>query len=100
VTYQLFFEQDAKTDIASVADWYRDLVDGLESEFLSSLKTSLDKLEANPYQYQVRFRDIRTVLLHKFPYQIFYKIFEDKIIILGVVHTSRNPRLIRRRIKK
>jgi plasmid stabilization system protein ParE len=100
MTFQPLFEQDAEIDIFSIADWYRDQRNGLEDDFLHSLKASLDSLVKNPFQYQVKFRGVRAVLLQKIPYQVFYKISDNSIIVLGVIHTSRNPKLIKRRGNK
>jgi toxin ParE1/3/4 len=100
VTFALLIEQDAEADISEITDWYRDQRNGLEEVFLLRLRESLNELCNNPLQYQQRFRNVRVALLHKFPYQVFYKLFGEKILVLGVIHTSRNPKLIRKRLKK
>lgn len=100
VKYKIEFEQGADTDLTEIVDWYRDQREGLEIDFVSSLKSTLDFIVSNPSQYQERFRGVRTARTLKFPYLVFYRVASSTIAILGIIHTSRNPRLIRKRIKK
>jgi plasmid stabilization system protein ParE len=97
--FVLEFSSQAREDVREVVLWYRNEQEGLEDRFLFSLKASTDSLIKNPLIYQVNFLSIRSMLMKRFPYRIYYSIEDDMVLILGVIHTKRSPKLIRKRIK-
>jgi len=97
--YVLEFAPKAREDVREIVLWYRGEREGLEDRFLLSLKASSDILLKNPLQYQVKFGSVRALLLKRFPYRLYYFIDGNLIMVLGVVHTKRSPKLIRKRIK-
>lgn len=97
--YILEFTAAAREDLREIVLWYRNEQEGLEERFLLSLKASTDSMLKNPFIFQVNFQAIRSLLLRRFPYRLYYFIEDDSIIVLGVVHTKRSPKLIRKRLK-
>jgi toxin ParE1/3/4 len=89
----------AQQDILESIEWYNNEKDNLGFEFYESVIKKLNSLADNPLHYSKRFKDVRTAKVNKYPYLIYFKIQESSssIIILGVLHTSRNPQLIRKR---
>jgi len=99
VTYSLELSEFAVQDISEIIDWYRDQKEGLENEFISSLEITLKLIESNPLAFQLRIKQSRVALLQRFPYKVIFKIYDSIIKIIGVIHHSRNPKLIRKRLK-
>ncbi|NOS92359.1 MAG: type II toxin-antitoxin system RelE/ParE family toxin [Cyclobacteriaceae bacterium] len=97
--YDVEFTFHAREDIREIVLWYRNEVEGLEDRFLISLKSSIDLIARNPTNYQVNFGVIRSILLNRFPYRVYYFIEEKVIKILAVIHLKRSPRYIRKRLK-
>src|SRR6267154_550008 len=97
--YVLEFTAATREDIREIVWWYRNEQEGLEERFLLSLKASTDSLLKNPQIYQINFQSIRSLLLKRFPYRLYYFIENSSIVVLGVIHTKRNPKLIRKRVK-
>ena len=97
--YVLEFTAKARDDIREIVWWYRNEQEGLEERFLLSLKASTDSLLKNPQIYQINFQSIRSLLLKRFPYRLYYFIENSSIVVLGVIHTKRNSKLIRKRVK-
>ena len=97
--YVVEFTVVAREDVREIVWWYRNEREGLEDRFLFSLKVSLNELGANPLIHPIQFQDIRAVLLKRFPYKVYYTLLESNVIILGVIHTKRSPKLIRKRLK-
>ena len=95
--YKVEFTPPAREDVRGITGWYRSELEGLENRFLLSLESALVILQTSPKLYPVVFRSIRSALLRKFPYRIYYFIEVDVIFILGIIHTKRSPKLIRRR---
>jgi toxin ParE1/3/4 len=97
--YLLEFTPEAREDIREIVVWYRNELNGLEDRFLVSLKNSTNSLKENPFIYQVNFGSIRSILLQRFPYRVYYFVEENSIKVLGIVHPKRSPKLIRKRLK-
>jgi toxin ParE1/3/4 len=55
------------------------------------LRESLPKITANPARYGFANADIREGVLTRFPYAIYYRVLADRIRVLAVYHTSRDP---------
>jgi len=45
----------------------------------------------NPEIFQVIYKDIRRAVVQRFPFVIYYQIEEEIIVVLGIIHASRNP---------
>lgn len=97
--YVLEFAPKAREDVREIVLWYRGEREGLEDRFLLSLKASTDVLVKNPLLYQIRFESIRSLLLKRFPYRLYYFIDGNQVMVLGIVHTKRSPKFIRKKLK-
>jgi plasmid stabilization system protein ParE len=96
--HSLDFIPQAREDVRAIVIWYKSEVEGLEDRFLLSLKNSINSLIKNPLIYQVNFGSIRSLLLQRFPYRVYYFVEGNSIKIIGVVHTKRSPKFIRKRL--
>lgn len=97
--YSIELSEYARQDIRDATLWYRNQQHGLDEIFLTSLKSSLKLIEQNPLLFQTVIKTVRATILHKFPYRIVYNIGDAKIMVLGVIHMKRNPKLISKRLK-
>jgi plasmid stabilization system protein ParE len=89
----------AENDIATAAQWYEEQRSGLSLEFRSALDQAFLAIESNPALHATIYRELRRALLHRFPYAVFYAERANEIIVVAVLHTSRDPRLWRARLK-
>jgi toxin ParE1/3/4 len=95
--FRVEFTPIAREDIRAITQWYRNELEGLEGRFLNNLEAAISLLQGNPKLYPVSFGSIRSALMRRFPYRIYYFLEADVIFVLGVIHTKRSPKLIRRR---
>jgi hypothetical protein len=58
----------ATADLADARNWYEEQRQGLGDEFLAAIATAFIRLEQNPDQYPIYYRDFRRVLVDRFPY--------------------------------
>ena len=54
---------------------------------------SVKQIKDNPFRFQIRYDEIRVVLLKTFPYLIHFSIDNETIVIKAVIHTSRNSKI-------
>lgn len=93
----LEFSEEARLDIQETIDWYDSRRMGLGKEFLLSLDNAINNLQVNPFQYPCQYNEVRRILLKRFPYQVIFVVNNQNIGVLGVLHTSRNPTIWKKR---
>jgi len=101
MSYTLVFSKESDQDIEEVIDWYNEQQDGLGNHFYTLLKDKLEKLKENPHLWSVRYDEVHCAIVNVFPYLIHYIIEESmqKVVVLGVLHTSKNPDDWKKRVK-
>ena len=97
--YQLVSEPRADIDIEAAFDWYEHEQPGLGLEFLDELRVAYDRIVDRPFKYPQLRLNTRRALLERFPYAVFFAVEDDVIVVLTVLHTSRNPAEWQRRAR-
>ena len=88
---QLLVRPAAAADIADAFEWYERQRAGLGEEFLSAVDTALGGIAANPGAHAVLHRDTRRALLGRFPYGLFYRVYNESVIVVACMHVRRDP---------
>lgn len=88
---EVVFRPEAAADVVSARRWYENQQMGLGERFSRSLAEAITRIQDMPRMYVLVLEDIRRAKLRTFPYLIYYRIFEDRIEVLGVLHGSRHP---------
>lgn len=94
----LLFRPQVATDLAEAIEWYRNSRFGLKTDFLHDFQATLAAIERNPLQYQIVERETRRALLRRFPYGVMYVFSHHELLIVGCLHTRRNPARWRERL--
>lgn len=81
----------ASADVSEAFAWYEGQERGLGGEFLVEFDAALDRIRAAPLQYQVRYRDLRSAKLRRFPYRVFYRDTPKCVVVVGCIHGNRDP---------
>ncbi len=80
----------AEADIAAARDWYNARRTGLGDEFLNETARMVHELELNPEQPRLYYREFRRVLFRRFPYKLFYRVVEQRVIVFRVLHAKQD----------
>ena len=91
MTYIVRLREEADLDIADTASWYERQREGLGQEFLDELLHSFDLIRENPLSFPVVHRNTHRAVMSKFPFAVFYRILENDLVVLSVMHGSRHP---------
>lgn len=67
----------AAADLDEAFLWYEDKRAGLGNEFLEAAQAMIDVIAEHPLRYAVIRRNTRRALLGRFPYGIYYRIYDD-----------------------
>ena len=89
--YRLVAEPRADLDVAAAYQWYESERPGLGRQFLDQLEAAYDRIAQDPVGYQDLESGIRRVLLRRFPYAVYFAVESDVVVVLAVLHVSRNP---------
>lgn len=94
---RLVYRAEAAADVRAAFEWYQRQREGLGDEFLAELARAEDIARANPLSYRIMRRDARRVMLHRFPYQLIYRVVADIIVVVACFHGRRSPKRLARR---
>ncbi|NOU19197.1 MAG: type II toxin-antitoxin system RelE/ParE family toxin [Bacteroidales bacterium] len=93
--YKIKIEPDALTDIQKITEWYNEKQAGLGVRFQETVVKQMNSLGKEPQVYAIRYREIRCVLIKKFPYMVHFYVNEENgtVEVLAVISTDRNPKI-------
>ena len=72
-------------------DWYDAQRVGLGDEFLECVEEVFDRLRQVPGAHAAVHGDVRRALVRRFPYVVYYRIDDDLVTVLAIMHSHRDP---------
>ena len=87
----MIIRPEAETDLVNARDWYERQRQGLGAAFLLCVEEVLERIGRTPGLYSAVYHDVRRALTRRFPYAVYY-IAGTEVIVLGILHTRRDPR--------
>ena len=92
MAYKVIVSLRAQKEIEIAIDYYALYSRSAPSDFINNLKGAYKTLELNPF-LRMCYNNVRVIKIKRFPYSLYFKIFEDKNIvqILSCFHNKRNP---------
>jgi plasmid stabilization system protein ParE len=96
--FEIIIKPEAENDFVQIKEWYEDSSLGLGSKFSDKFIDTLKKISNNPYYcFNVGF-GYRRAYINSFPYNIFFRIENNIVIVLGIFHQHRDPEAWQERI--
>jgi len=99
MTRRIKLSEAALADLRSAAAWYEHHRAGWGDVFLVAVEAALQKIRRSPERFPIADEPVRRALLRRFPYGVFYVTEEDRIDVIAIIHSSRDPETWRRRIE-
>jgi hypothetical protein len=96
---EIIFLPPAKTELTDATSYYNMQSEGLGYEFAAEVKRTLERIVQYPdawFKLSKRTRRCRT---KRFPYGVIYQIREKTLLILAVMHLSREPETWKSRLR-
>ena len=87
----------ARAEIAEAFDWYLARSPDASADFLAELDVVMKRIVEAPEQFPVVRGRLRRVLLHRFPYVVYFKLYPTGISVVGVIHGHHHPATWHRR---
>ena len=87
------FTPEADLELTEAREWYSHQRDDLDLEFMQCIDNALSRVASNPLLFPVVYRDLRRIVVRRFPFAIFYNIQVDEIQVVAVFHSRRDPEM-------
>jgi toxin ParE1/3/4 len=88
---QYVFHPEALTEYAEAVQYYSQQRTEVAQAFIDAVENAVYRIRESPTRCRAIDEDVRRCLTQKFPYGILYTIEPDYILILAVMHCSREP---------
>jgi plasmid stabilization system protein ParE len=90
MTWRVVLRPVAEDEVRDAYDWYEARREGLGGEFLACVDEALERIARMPQAPSPVHRDVRRVLLRRFPHGVFYVVEADVVVVLAVFHQRRD----------
>jgi plasmid stabilization system protein ParE len=84
-----WFHPEALAEADHAAAFYKEQRLGLEVRFLEALNDAISRIRRNPLLYRCVEGEIRKCRILRFPYGIIYRVTEDRVDVIAIMHLKR-----------
>ena len=85
------FHPEALKEYADAVRYYTEQRTEVAQAFINAIEDAVYRVRESPTRYNAIDDDVRRCITRRFPYGILYTIEQDYILILAVMHCSREP---------
>jgi len=85
------FHEEAEKELFEAIEYYEERQPGLGLKFSEEVYATIERICANPLAWTAIDPKTRRCLTNKFPYGVLYRIVDDHIRIMAVMHLHRKP---------
>ena len=94
MAFKIEITEPAKQDIEKAISYYNDKTNGLAERFYKQFEEAIKKIKLHPHYYSYYKKPFRRILFKDFPYLVIYKIYENVIVVTGVLPEMIYPKKI------
>ncbi|NLO02617.1 MAG: type II toxin-antitoxin system RelE/ParE family toxin [Bacteroidales bacterium] len=98
--YNIELSEEAENDFENSYQYYFSDSPKVANAFFQSVNTSLATIRSTPFSFPVVHKGLRKYTIKKFPFIIYYQVSNNSIKVLAIFHTSRDPRIWKKRVKE
>ena len=85
------FHRAASAEFSEASTWYESKRRGLALEFIAEIDRCVSLASEHPLRFAVVREDIRRVVANRFPYSVYFRAEEHRIVVFAVFHGRRDP---------
>ena len=94
------FHPEALEEYDEAALWYAEREPALALRFIEAVEDAIGRILEAPTRWQVIEEDVRRCLTRVFAYGVLYTVEPDFVLIVAVMHCSREPGYWKQRLTK
>lgn len=91
MSLQVTFHRAANAEFNEASAWYESKRRGLALDFIAEIDRCVSLASEHPLQFTVVREDIRRVVANHFPYSVYFRAEQNRIVVLAVFHSRRDP---------
>lgn len=91
VSLPIVLRAEAEVEFDQAFDFYDGQRKGLGPAFAAEIERVFDLIATKPLLHPIVFADIRKAAVRRFPYCVFYRPHADRVEVIAVFHTKREP---------
>jgi toxin ParE1/3/4 len=88
---KVLLRPEARIDVLHAFTWYENERRGLGVAFRDALDVTMERIASSPRAYPVVHRDLRRALVRRFPFQVFFRVGDEHVIVAAVLHMRQRP---------
>lgn len=94
MSYSFVNKPAVNFDIEDIVDFYKSIKPELAIAFLDRVEEAKKYIADYPLAFQIKYKNVRTLLLKQFPYHVHYIVDDAKkqIVVLAIIHAYKNPK--------
>jgi plasmid stabilization system protein ParE len=92
MTRAVVFRPAARLELKSAVEWYEQRSPELGTRLARAVDRLVDRIVLNPKLFAVAYRGVRQARVRGFPFALYFQEMNDQLIVLTILHTSRDPR--------
>ena len=82
---------DAVEEVQAAWQWYLERSQSAADSFLAELDHGVESISEEPERWPLFVHGTRRFLFHRFPFQIVYRVANDRIEVVAIAHGRRKP---------
>lgn len=92
MVYNLRVSTRAQKEIENAVDYYGLYSTTAPLRFIEAVQNAYSTIASKPH-FRVRYKNVRSYKIRKFPYSLFFVVDEEKnaVLVLSCFHNKRNP---------
>jgi hypothetical protein len=98
--FEIIIKPIAQQDLEEAISWYENKLSGSGRRFYYTFLSALNKINKSSTSYMEVLPPVRRCIIKNFPYKIFYTIEDDKIFIIGIVHSKGSPEFVAKHLNE
>jgi plasmid stabilization system protein ParE len=91
MTLPIVYRRRVQHDLAGAFDWYESQAPRLGEDFLLAVQAIFRAVGEYPEMFATVHGEVRRAIVSRFPFAVFYTIEPRRIVVLRILHTSRDP---------
>ncbi|MBI2301442.1 MAG: type II toxin-antitoxin system RelE/ParE family toxin [Armatimonadetes bacterium] len=88
----------AEVELAEAVDYYNGQSEGLGFEFAAEVRQTLERIVEHPEAWHPLTPRTRRCRTRRFPYGVLYRVRDEEILVVAVMHLRRAPQSWRKRL--
>ena len=92
------YAKEVREDVDSTFAWCEDQQTGLGERFLVAVADVVEKIQEHPRQFGRVRGEVRAGLIQEFPYVVYFRLEETRIVVIAVLHGRRDPQVWMKRM--